>query len=313
MSEDTKACPFCGEQILAVAIKCNHCRSNIDANPTAVPSTQNTPGSGFQAIARDKKTFSQEQMLWALLICSVICYFISEYSRPLGIIVLLGLAGGTMGQVRSVRERIVVGLAGAFLTLVLFCVTADRPAKPSEAAMPVPIAATPPTPATPPVPQAVQAAPEPAQGGDQPAANGIRIDGYRVFQGQDEKTRRREERKRLDARRFIGVSPDALAERMLAAVPNHDEVFETKYQGKYVHWRGKYERRGIIVEFVASAGTWSAFSCKDFDPTQEGGSFEADRWDDIAVEGRLDGLQHQLEKSKVEFVLTECIARKGRR
>lgn len=34
MSEDTKACPFCGEQILAVAIKCKHCRSNIDANPT---------------------------------------------------------------------------------------------------------------------------------------------------------------------------------------------------------------------------------------------------------------------------------------
>jgi DNA-directed RNA polymerase subunit RPC12/RpoP len=34
MSEDTRACPFCGEQILAVAIKCKHCGSNIDAKPS---------------------------------------------------------------------------------------------------------------------------------------------------------------------------------------------------------------------------------------------------------------------------------------
>ena len=138
MSEDTKACPFCGEQILAVAIKCKHCGSNIDTNPAAVPPTQNKPASGFQAIARGKRTFSQKQILWALLSCSVICYFISEYSRPLGIIALFGLAVASVAQVRSVREGIVVGLAGAFLTLVVFSSTANRPAKPSEATMPVP-------------------------------------------------------------------------------------------------------------------------------------------------------------------------------
>lgn len=39
MSEPTKNCPFCGEQILQVAIKCKHCQSLLGATPvaTAVP------------------------------------------------------------------------------------------------------------------------------------------------------------------------------------------------------------------------------------------------------------------------------------
>jgi hypothetical protein len=33
---DTKACPFCGEQILAVAVKCKHCRSMLGPRTWAV-------------------------------------------------------------------------------------------------------------------------------------------------------------------------------------------------------------------------------------------------------------------------------------
>jgi len=34
---DTKACPFCGEEVLAVAVKCKHCGSAI--GPAAAPET----------------------------------------------------------------------------------------------------------------------------------------------------------------------------------------------------------------------------------------------------------------------------------
>ena len=33
MSDATKPCPYCGEQILAVAVKCKHCGTMLDDNP----------------------------------------------------------------------------------------------------------------------------------------------------------------------------------------------------------------------------------------------------------------------------------------
>jgi hypothetical protein len=46
MSEETKKCRFCGEEILAVAIKCKHCGSNLSENVSAM-STTSRPAADY--------------------------------------------------------------------------------------------------------------------------------------------------------------------------------------------------------------------------------------------------------------------------
>jgi hypothetical protein len=40
MSKEMKRCPYCGEEILAVAIKCKHCQTMLGGNSVAEPQTE---------------------------------------------------------------------------------------------------------------------------------------------------------------------------------------------------------------------------------------------------------------------------------
>jgi hypothetical protein len=45
MENTTKACPYCGEEILALAIKCKHCKSDLSVSPPGFPSGESRAGS----------------------------------------------------------------------------------------------------------------------------------------------------------------------------------------------------------------------------------------------------------------------------
>jgi hypothetical protein len=119
-----------------------------------------------------------------------------------------------------------------------------------------------------------------------------------------------EERARLAERKFIGAGPEAVAMAILAK-NDPDELWDTQYAGKYVRWTAKWERTGVLVKFVASTGDYTALSCKDFDPAHDPAKFDDPKlYDKISVEGRLAAFSKQLGKEKMEFTLSECIARK---
>jgi hypothetical protein len=46
VNDATKRCPMCGEEILAVAIKCKHCHSMLTTAPTAEPGTVGAKANG---------------------------------------------------------------------------------------------------------------------------------------------------------------------------------------------------------------------------------------------------------------------------
>jgi hypothetical protein len=74
--EPTKRCPYCGEEILAVAIKCKHCQSDLTSPP---PKGALAPGPTPTA---EKKRSKGAQNFIVLLIVAAIVYFYAMGSGP---------------------------------------------------------------------------------------------------------------------------------------------------------------------------------------------------------------------------------------
>src|SRR6185295_8237815 len=98
-AEATKRCPYCGEQILAVAIKCKHCGSQLDGSPIRqeVVIKGADPFAEYHTPIQGKKSgrltpigiigvaFGGGLMFLALLLLN------SSYATVEGVVLLLGM------------------------------------------------------------------------------------------------------------------------------------------------------------------------------------------------------------------------------
>jgi hypothetical protein len=92
--QPAKLCPYCGEQILAVAIKCKHCGSDL-----AQQSQGAVAGKKILQVA-----LSQKKVLWFLLGSQLIVPVALVPS--VGPIIALGLAGGLAFYIYKMAEAV---------------------------------------------------------------------------------------------------------------------------------------------------------------------------------------------------------------
>ena len=71
MDTDQKICPYCGETIKAVAIRCKHCKSDLNLNrsytqSSDVPKLDKAAENETAAVQNYKKTQKQNQIYWVI-------------------------------------------------------------------------------------------------------------------------------------------------------------------------------------------------------------------------------------------------------
>jgi len=131
----------------------------------------------------------------------------------------------------------------------------------------------------------------------------------RLAAQKQEKEEQLANRKRLAKRSFVNVSPDSLFDSMLLN-PNANETWDKRYSARYVRWRAKFVKTGLLSKIVVNAGDSIEAVCSSFDDSYDGKSLDGlKKWDLVTLEGQLLSFEKKSGDMRANVKLGQCIVK----
>lgn len=119
-------------------------------------------------------------------------------------------------------------------------------------------------------------------------------------------------------RTFVDVSADALYNSVINAL-NWEEVWGTRFEGRWVRWRMKFKENGLLMGFYATAGSSIDIDCDLAGSSSDESAaipsvFELHKrlygrkhWENLVVEGRLTNFSKPAFQLRAQVKLDDCI------